>query len=254
MSELYVHRFGAGQGRHYFGIHGWGGGWRTFEPLAEYLPADATLWSVDLPGYGASAPLSRWWWEDLRDRLVETVHALDAPQLRLIGNCSGAAFGLAAAQVAPERFEHLLLIDPFAFFPWYFKLLVARGPGRLFYATAFENPVGRWMTNRGLAEHRTEDSHLTESFAELDHDVVYQYLRMLRQMPSYDSFGGLSHPIVVAHGEKTFEAVRESVRMWTALWPQSRAIELPGAGHLPIQEATAALAAAAFDLPWHTAA
>lgn len=244
--SLYLHRFGHGEQRHYFGIHGWGGGWRTFEPLAPYVPEDASLWSVDLPGYGASSPLIEWRWERLVQRLSETVDALDVGPLRLIGNCSGADFGIALAQARAERFEQLSLIDPFAYFPWYFKMLVARGPGRLFYATAFENPIGRWMTNRGLADHRTDDSHLTASFEQLDHNVVYQHLRMLRQLPPYDTFGDLGHPITVAYGEKTFEAVRRSVQMWTGLWPQAIAVELPGAGHLPIQEATASLAAHLF--------
>lgn len=243
---LHVHRFGNGERRHYFGIHGWGGGWQTFEPLAKYLPDDATLWSVDLPGYGASTPLKHWRWEGLRDRIVESLDEINAPRLRLIGNCSGAAFGLAAVAAVPDRFEHLLLVDPFAYFPWYFSLLVSRGPGRLFYATAFENPVGRWLTNRGLADHRTDDSHLTESFKELDHGVVYQYLRMLRQMPGYRMFEHLEHPITIAHGEHTFEAVRRSVGMWTEMWPQCEAVEIEGAGHLPIEEATEALAQVAF--------
>lgn len=243
--SVHVHRFGDGEERHYFGIHGWGGGWQTFTPVAPYLPDNASLWSVDLPGYGASPRLETWRWEELTDALEAAIAELPR-NLRLIGNCSGAAFGLALAQRRPERFEHLFLIDPFAYFPWYFKLLVARGPGRLFYATAFENPLGRWMTNRGLADHRTEDTDLTSSFEDLDHGVVYEYLRMLRQMPGYTMFAELEHPIVVAHGEKTFEAVQKSVKMWTEMWPQSSAVEIAGAGHLPLQEASEALARAMF--------
>lgn len=244
--SLHVHRFGEGEGRHFLGIHGWGGGWETYLPIAPMIPDDATIWSVDLPGYGASAPLDEWRWEGLAERLVETIKTLPQP-LHLIGNCSGAAFGLAAVLQVPERFETLFLIDPFAFCPWYFKLLAAKGPGRFFYATAFENPVGRWLTNRGLAEHRTEESDLTASFEELDHNVVYEHLRMLRMIPSYRVFEELQHPITIAHGENTFGAVRESVRMWLDMWPQAKAVEMKGAGHLPIEEATEAFAQALFS-------
>lgn len=244
---LNVHRFGDGETRHYLGIHGWGGGWETFQPLAAHLPPDATLWSVDLPGYGASARLSRWHWEDVAEQITQTARSLPTDHLHLIGNCSGAAFGLAAVRLSPQMFASLFLIDPFAFFPWYFRILVARGVGRVFYATAFENPVGRWMTNRSLADHRTEESDLTRSFEALDHDVVYAYLRMLQQIPGVGLFEDLSMPITVLHGEKTFTAVQQSVEVWRNLWPHASAVEIPAAGHLPIQEATVELAYQLFD-------
>ena len=247
MAPLHIHRFGTGERIHYFGIHGWGGGWHTFEPLAEHLPADATLWSVDLPGYGHSDRLGRWRWETLAGRLADTMSSIDAPELHLVGNCSGAIFGLSAVQRIPDRFASLFLIDPFAFFPWYFRLLVSRGVGRMFYATAFENPIGRWLTNRGLAEHRTDDSDLTRSFEELDHGVVYQHLRMLQQIPGHETFAGLEMPIRIGYGENTFDAVRKSVGMWRELWPHADAVELTGAGHLPIEESTDRLASAVFD-------
>ncbi len=247
MAPLHVHRFGTGEDVHYFGIHGWGGGWETFQPLEPFVPDDASLWSIDLPGYGGSPPLQEWNWEAMGAAVSAAIDAIEAPRLRMIGNCSGAAFGLLGAKARPDRFEHLLLLDPFAFFPWYFSLLVAPGVGRLFYATAFENPLGRWMTNHGLAEHRTEETHLTESFEQLDHDVVYAHLKILQQIPGYQHFEGFEMPITIAYGEKTFAAVRESVDIWLDLWPQARAVEVRGAAHLPIQEATAELAKIAFS-------
>lgn len=243
---LHVHRFGTGEDVHYFGIHGWGGGWETYLPLEPFLPNDATLWSVDLPGYGASDPLGEWTWEAMGAAVADAIDAIDAERLRLIGNCSGAAFGLLGVQARVERFEHLLLLDPFAYFPWYFSMLVAPGVGRMFYATAFENPLGRWMTNRGLADHRPADAHLTASFEQLDHDVVYAHLKILQQSPGYRHFDGLQMPITIAYGEQTFAAVRNSVQMWLELWPQASAVEIAGAGHLPIEEATEELARVAF--------
>ncbi len=233
--------------RHFLGIHGWGGGLQTFEPLLPHMPGGCRLTSFDLPGYGESAPLQSWRVEDLTAWLVELVDEIETPRLTLVGNCSGADFGLPLVRARPERFERLVLLDPFAFFPWYFKLLAAQGVGKLFYMTAFANPVGRWMTDRRLEKHRTDDSTLTGSFERLDHDTVYAYLRMLRQLPSYEEFADLSMPIDVCYGENTFGAVRESVKIWTDLWPQAVAHELPGAGHLPIQEATEPLTAVIFQ-------
>lgn len=240
-----VHTWGQGP-RHFFGIHGWGGGFQTFEPLVPFFPEDVTFHSVDLPGYGASPPLGRWRFEDLEAALADVIDALPAPELTLVGNCSGAAFGMLAARSRPQRFNRLVLIDPFAYFPWYFKLLVAEGVGRLFYSTAFSNPVGRWMTNRQLEKHRAEETDLTASFEKLDHDIVYAYLKMLQQIPGYRTFEELAMPITVAHGAKTFEAVQRSVGMWLEMWPQARSVEIAGAGHLPIEESPESLARAIF--------
>ena len=181
--------------RHFFAIHGWGGGCETFAPLEPHFPDDVTFHSVDLPGYGASPALRRWRFEELEAALVECVDQNDADALTLVGNCSGAAFGLLAARARPQRFARLVLVDPFAYFPWYFRLLVTGGAGRLFYDTAFANPVGRWVTNRQLKEHRTDGSDLTASFAQLDHDVVYAYLKMLQQLPGHRAFEELRMPI-----------------------------------------------------------
>lgn len=236
-----IHTWGEGP-QHLFGIHGWGGGHQTFEPLRDLLKSEVTFHTFDLPGYGDSPRLPRWRVELLTDALVDLVDRVDTPTMTLVGNCSGACFGLPLAAALPERFDALVLIDPFAFFPWYFRLLSADGVGRLFYATAFSNPVGRWVTDFRLRAHRTDDSHLTSSFERLDHGVVHAYLRMLRQLPPRESFAHLSMPITIVHGERTFDAIRESVLLWKQLWPHSIAIELQGAGHLPIQEATQSLA------------
>lgn len=238
---MHVEKIGDGD-EHVLCLHGWGGGWRTFLPLKDDLP-NCTLWSVDLPGYGNSPPPARYDWAVIADAILEVAEQLPSP-LTLLGNCSGAAYGLMAALQRPQFFDRLVLIDPFAFFPWYFKLLAAPTVGRLFYATAFENRVGRWVTNARLAEHRRADTDLTASFEQLDHDVVYNYLRMLRAMPPYTVCAALKQPVTLIIGEHTFPAVRQSVQCWREVWPDMHLVELAGAGHLPIQEAPQQLAAA----------
>lgn len=234
--------------RLFLGLHGWGGGHATFEPLLPYLPDDVGILSVDLPGYGASEKLTAWDPELVARKVLATMDAVGLERATLLGNCSGAAFGLVAAEFAPDRFERLVLIDPFAYFPWYFKLLVMPFFGPLFYWSSFGNPIGRWITNSGLAKHRTEESDLTASFEVLDHGVVYAYLRMLKAIGEYERFAGFEMPIALLHGEKTFGAILRSLDLWRSIWPQATATELRGAAHLPIEEAPEQLAAAAFRL------
>ncbi|HKP12088.1 MAG TPA: alpha/beta fold hydrolase [Blastocatellia bacterium] len=243
---MHVERYGTGE-RVFFGLHGWGGDHTTFAPLAADLPADVTLYAADLPGYGRSPAPRDWSIEAIADELVDAVNATPAPRLTVIGNCSGAIVGLAAAEALSPRVERFVLIDAFAFVPWYFKIFAAGAFGKAAYYSTFANPFGRWLTNRSLARRRTAQSDLTRSFGEVNHATALRHLALLAEIKSVTRFAGLRVPVDLAYGERTFRAVKQSVAIWLSLWPQARATELRGAGHLPIEEATAQLADIIFN-------
>ena len=50
-----VERTGDGP-RAFVGVHGWAGNSRTFRRLYDYMPGDASFYTMDLPGYGESEP------------------------------------------------------------------------------------------------------------------------------------------------------------------------------------------------------
>ncbi|HZN10168.1 MAG TPA: alpha/beta fold hydrolase [Blastocatellia bacterium] len=224
-----------------FGLHGWSGTHTTFAPLVPHLPPGVALYSVDLPGYGQSPPPRRWDLAGLTDEIAATIEGFGAEAVTLIGNCSGALLGLLAAERVSGRIKRLVLIDPFAYLPWYFKVFVAPGLGRYAYYSTFANPVGRWITNQSLTNHRAAKTDLTESFHRVDHAASYRYLRLLAGIEGIEQFAGLRQPIDLVYGARTFGAVKESVARWRGIWPQARSWELAEAGHLPIVEAPAAL-------------
>lgn len=234
--------------RSYLGLHGWSGDHTTFAPLVPFLPADARLYSADLPGYGASPTPPRWDVETLADQIAALIDSLPGESLTVIGNCSGAILALLAAPKVESKIERMVLIDPFAYTPWYFRLFVEPWWGRMAYYTAFANPVGRWIGNLSLRGHRTGETDLTGSFRGVDHGVSYRYLRLLTSIDGIGGFAWWRKPVDILYGERTFGAIRESVAMWREIWPQARAWELKGAGHLPILEATAQVAQIAFDM------
>jgi pimeloyl-ACP methyl ester carboxylesterase len=99
-----------------------------------------------------------------------------------------------------------------------------------------------------LKRRRTANSDLTRSFSAINHKISQRYLALLAEIKDITQFGNLRMPIDIVYGEKTFSAVKQSVARWKALWPQSRATELAGAGHLPIEEATKQLSEIVYDL------
>ena len=248
---MYVKRYGTGE-KIYFGLHGWSGDHRTFAPLAARMPASASLYSADLPGCGLSPALSDLTLDSITDEIVKAVLAATPPgkQVTVIGNCSGAILGLLAAGQIEERIRRLVLIDPFAYWPWYFRVFVTKSFGsfgRYAYRTTFANPFGRWLTNQSLRAHRTAETDLTNSFGDIDHDVAQRYLALLAEVGGIERFANLRRvPIEIVYGERTFGAVKKSVAMWQKIWPQARARVLAGAGHLPILEATEALSRIVF--------
>ncbi len=239
-----VECYGSGS-RVYFGLHGWSGDHATFAPLAAYLPAGAALYSADLPGYGRSPAPRRWELAAITDEIAGAIADVDSP-VTVIGNCSGAVFALLAAERLAGRIERLILIDPFAYLPWYFKIFLNKRIGRYAYYSTFANPVGRWLTNLSLGKHRAADTNLTESFISVRHDVAYRYLELLGELDGVARFSRLRLPVDLIYGARTFGAVKESIALWRGVWPHARCHELAGAGHLPIQESTGQLSEIVF--------
>lgn len=243
----YVRRYGSGP-RLFLGIHGWGGSHQTFEPIAAAMPNDTTVFAIDMPGYGRSRAPETWTPSAIQARLVALLDQLPE-DMTLLGNCSGAIFGLLAALERSRAFRRYVLVDPFAYFPWYFAIFTWPLVGRFLYAVSFQNPVGRLLTNLSLASKRTEETDLTGSFDSVNHEAVFQTLQVLRAIGGYQTFAPISGEIEVLYGENTFGAVRASVAYWMEIWPEATAAELTGAGHLPLQEATEELTRLALRAP-----
>lgn len=235
---MYIKQYGEGN-EVFVGLHGWGGTQATFAPVAARLPSGVVFFSADLPGYGKSAAPREWSLAAITDEVVEEIERLGVGGVTLVGNCSGAILAMLAAQRLGRAVRRLVLLDPFAFVPWYFDLFVSTRFGRYAYYSTFANPVGRWLTNLSLAARRAADSDLTASFTRVHHQTTYRYLQLFAAVGSFRQFGDLRLPIEILYGERTFRAVKESAVMYKSLWAQARLSELAGAGHLPIEEATA---------------
>lgn len=241
---MYVHRWGHGP-RLVLALHGWGGTHATFEPLLPWLAEDVTLIAPDLPGYGASRPPAVWTEEALTAPLLELLDTLPAP-VTLLGNCSGAIIGMLTALRRPASFERLVLIDPFASTPWYFRIFVQPIVGRFFYEVTFRNPIGRLLGNSATAAHRHERTDMFASFAEIPASTALGTLGLLTAVGQASHFASLRLETDLLHGERTFAAIRRGLHTWRAQWPHARVHEIGGAGHLPIIEASASVASFVF--------
>lgn len=243
---MFSETYGGGA-RAFLAIHGWGGTHRDFAPLARRLPRDARLLAVDLPGHGQSPPPERWDLSAITDDLVRLIEERGLREPTLAGFCSGAVLALMAAQRAPGRVARVVLIDPFAFVPWYFRMFLAGAAGRAAYRTAFASAVGRRITTWVLRRRQGVDDDFMGAFATVNHEASLAWMKLFHDLGGIDRFAGLSLPVDIARGERTFAAVRASIRKYRAVLPHSRVVELRGVGHLPLVRGARQLADLLFD-------
>ena len=243
---MYVEASGAGA-RHFLGLHGWNGTLDSFRPLTQALPDDVTFWSADLPGCGRSPRPALLTLDAVLEDALDCVDRLPAP-VTLVGHCSGAVLGLLLMALRPARFERLVMLDAFAFLPWYFRVFLSPIGGYAYRAT-FANPVGRGIANLALKKRRTGATSLTAGFRGADHAAMTAYLRIFEEAAARVNFAGVTAPVDVLYGERTFAAVRQSIAFWEHKLRVARVECLRGAGHLPIQEATAQLRGILFTDP-----
>ena len=174
----------------------------------------------------------------LRDR--------DIRSCTLIGFCSGIGPALMLAALEPDRINRVVMIDPFAFVPWYFRLFLYGEFGRHAYATTFQTRAGRKITDWVLKRMQTSDADFTNAFVNLDHDVTMRYLQMLNRVDIHKRFKNLTMDMDILYGEHTFGAVRQAVEIYRSLLPQVKLKELRGVGHLPMIKGARQLAAFIF--------
>ncbi len=242
---MYLHRYGTGQ-RIFFGLHGWSGTHQTFAPFAPHLPDDVSLFAVDLPANGQSQRPVEWSLAWFENALGEVMASLPSERFTMIGNCSGALLGLLGASRVMPLVERFVLLDPFAYTPWYFRLFTLPMLGEVAYYSSFANPLGRWLTNLSLAKHRQGETDLTEAFERIDHAAALRYLKLFDSIGSIERFRALNAPTDIFYGARTFAAVKTSVAMWQSLWPHATAHAVD-ACHLPIEEATETLSRLIFQ-------
>ena len=240
---LEVKTWGTGSSN-YVAIHGWGGSHDTFAPMVPMIPKSAQIEAPNLPGYGKSAHPENWQIEEVAEMVADSVN-LQEP-VTIIGNCTGGVIGAELAKLAPAQVKRLVMIDPFAYAPWYFSIFLKGVFGKMAYKTTFASPVGRFFTNQALRNKRTGDSDLTSSFDRVDHDAAHSFLRMMYEHEGTERYVDLDVPIDLIVGEKTFGAVKKSSQILKETLRNVRIHTLLGAGHLPIEEQTEPVAKVIF--------
>ena len=134
---LRLHYVVEGRGPAVILVHGLGGFAETWRNNIGPLAGRATVYAVDLPGFGASAkPRSRYRLANFAGALRGFMDGLGLARASLVGHSLGGAVSVTYALMHPSRVERLALVGAVVpgcgYVPsWAFRVIALRGLGEL---------------------------------------------------------------------------------------------------------------------------
>ncbi|WP_225094623.1 alpha/beta fold hydrolase [Streptomyces sp. CoH27] len=221
----------AGQGPSVVCVHGAGVSSRELRPLLEALGPRHDAWSVDLPGFGASAgPARPLGLRALADSLADWLTAVGLDQAVLLGSSFGCQIAVDLAVRRPERVTALVLVGP-TVDP------AARGFLRQLLRWAHNAPQERAsMAPLNLADYRDAGPRrLVEAFAEALRDRIE------------DKLPYVPVPTLVVRGARDRLVPEEWAEEVTRLLPAGRLAVVAESGHMVPYRQPHALAALVTD-------
>lgn len=146
VAKLFEHRSAeAVSGPTYVLVHGIGVSSRYFQPLAEELARTGTVWTVDLPGYGAARkPRRVLSIEELAEVVVRFTTQLGLDNPVLVGHSMGCQVVAALAEAHPGLSDRIVLLAP-TINPAERSLV--KQALRLVLDGAFEHPRANWRVS-----------------------------------------------------------------------------------------------------------
>jgi pimeloyl-ACP methyl ester carboxylesterase len=233
----------AGSGPDLLWLHGEGGpSWTDYH---DALARDRRVLAPSHPGFGASTGGDRL--ADIHDLIyfyLDVLDRLDLRRLPLIGHGLGGMFAAELAAVQPERFTHLIVIDPFGL--WlperptldYFVLPPAELAAALYHDR--DAPAARAVAKapegqEALIAYMLERAQSMAAAA--------RYLWPIPDRGLAKRLHRIAAPTLIVWGESDRVVPPAYGAAWQRAIRGSRLEVVAAAGHLPHQEQPAALAA-----------
>ncbi|MFZ1154480.1 MAG: alpha/beta hydrolase [Solirubrobacteraceae bacterium] len=113
-------------------LHGWGASIEAVYPIVTGLEPVATVYALDLPGFGESEPPPQpWGVEDYQEFLAAFMDALAIDAPIIVGHSNGGRIAIRMASTEPTRVARLVLVDSAGIRPkrtlrWYRRVGMAK--------------------------------------------------------------------------------------------------------------------------------
>lgn len=244
-------------------LHGSNASLQTWEPLVQRLGGTYRIVTLDLPGHGLTgATPDRDYSADGMMEAVDVVAAkLGLDHFILGGNSMGGWVAWRYALAQPARIDALLLIDAAG-------MPLRKGEKRPESNVGFrvlEYPFGRWLATRvtprmlveqslrgSLEKQAIVDDAMIDRYWELlrfpgNREATVLRARMDREPAMAARVGAIEAPTLILFGDKDRLINPSAAQTFHERIAGSEVVLLPGIGHLPMEEAPDATAAAIAD-------
>lgn len=207
-------------------LHGWGASIETVHQIVTGLSPAATVYALDLPGFGQSeTPPEPWGVEEYQRFVSAFMDALEIECPAIVGHSNGGRIAIRMASTEPQRASRLVLVDSAGIRPkrtlgWYRRVGMAK-VGK--YAARFLGPPGRRL--RSLLVARAGSADYLEAGA-MQPTLVRLVNADLRPfMP------GIEVPTLLVWGSEDTDTPLAAAREMERLIPDAGLVVLEGAGH-----------------------
>ena len=237
-----------GRGPTIVALHGFGASKEGWLPIARTLTRRGPTVLPDLPGFGASplpygAPVSPRWHAAWAEALAQ---ALGLGRVHVVGHSMGGAAALAWALTTPERVASLTLLGPAATLDAQSLIVRATSRGELPLVPRTERDWRhlltltfarrRWLVAPFDAALRADQLARADALEALFRAWFGAFTRWR------PDFREIAAPALVIQGTEDALVPARASRGLAAQLLDARLLELPGVGHMPVFEATRAVA------------
>jgi pimeloyl-ACP methyl ester carboxylesterase len=226
-------------------FHGWIGNEDTFGPCHTAFAHHYTVYRPAWPGYGKSPPLSDVSIEALVEIGRNFILATSDPPVTLVGNCLGGNIAMELLRRYPRLVNRLVLIEMYAFIPWYLHLLLIPHMNVLLYRLLFNSMIGFRFLNRLLTTRIAGEGdgmhYIEEGFHRTSARAAVDFIKAVKRFekkyrPLYREQFRTDVSTIYVEGGRNFKpisAFRETAHMY---FRNLTIVSIPESLHVPIAE------------------
>jgi pimeloyl-ACP methyl ester carboxylesterase len=207
-------------------LHGWGASIEAVHPIVAGLAPVATVYALDLPGFGQSEPPPQpWGVEDYQEFLAAFMDALKIECPTIVGHSNGGRIAIRMAATEPRRAARLVLVDSAGIRPkrtlrWYRRVGMAK-LGK--YAARWLGAPGERLRARIVGRVASTDyaaaGEMRPTLVRLVNSDLREYLPRI------------SVPVLLVWGAEDTDTPLADARLMEKLIPDAGLVVLEAAGH-----------------------
>lgn len=207
-------------------LHGWGASIEAVHPILTGLSPVATVYALDLPGFGQTElPPEPWGVEQYQEFVAAFMDALSLESPTLVGHSNGGRIAIRMAATEPSRVSRLVLVDSAGIRPkrtlrWYRRVGMAK-VGK--YAARFLGAPGERLRELLVGRAASADYAAAGPLRPTLVKLVNTDLRSF--MPS------ISVPTLLVWGSHDTDTPLSDAHLMESLIPDAGLVVLENAGH-----------------------